>query len=147
MGSIPTPGLMKIEGIALKEGSQTLGTSGIEKIWPPKTLAKAAPSLEGTPVWDKAGMGSGTASVVGEVTRSQYMPNAGVLFEAEIFDEQVAMKLQQGLVELAPRLTHESVSQKKSPMVIEDAEFEGLFAAEETVGGAQSIKADGKLQP
>lgn len=93
-----------VHGIALGVNDVTVGQSGVKKMWPPETLKDAAPSLAGTPlVTDHE---NGSESVVGQVTKSGYKEDVGVIYEAVVFDEELAEKIEKGLLDVSIRGYH-----------------------------------------
>jgi len=98
-----------VSGIAIGEGDVTLGQSGIKKKWTREALKPATDSLEGRPlVVDHENSAYG---VVGEVTRVEYQDGVGVLYEAELDDEELAEKIENGRLEVSIRGFHPDVEQ------------------------------------
>jgi hypothetical protein len=97
---------MKIEGIAIEPGEK----------YTEEALSSAADSLEGKPVQSKPGFKSD--DVVGVVESVEYVDGEGVHFTATINDEEMAEKLQDDVVDMAPAISHDE---------FEELEFEFLF--------------------
>ena len=118
-----------VHGVALGNGDVTKGKSGIKKKWPAEELEKAAESLQGTNlVIDHENSVHG---VVGRVTKAGYKDDKGVVYEAELYDEDLAEKVQKGLLEVSVRGLHKDVDdldEEKSSeaLVVEDIEFKNL---------------------
>lgn len=92
-----------IHGIALGPGDVTNGKNG-RKLWPEDTLREAAKSLEG-----KALVRDHINSVVGnvgEVVKAKYKDGVGVLFEAELDDEELSEKIEKGRLDVSARIKH-----------------------------------------
>jgi len=93
-----------VHGIALGVDDTTVGQSGVKKKWPAETLKEAAPSLAGTPL--VTDHDNGSENVVGQVTKAGYKQDVGVIYEAVVFDEELAQKIQNGLLEVSIRGYH-----------------------------------------
>lgn len=117
-----------IHGVAIGEGDVTKGSSGIKKYWPADELQDAAETLEGTNlVVDHDNSSSG---VVGRVVKAGYEEGSGVLYEAELYDEDLADKIENGLLEVSIRGLHKDVEEMDEnddgALVVEDIEFANL---------------------
>lgn len=96
-----------ISGIAIGEGDITRGQSGVKKKWSRGALKPATDTLEDRPlVVDHQNTSYGT---VGEVTHVEYEDGVGVLYEAELYDEELAEKVENGLLEVSIRGFHNDV--------------------------------------
>lgn len=108
-------GPFTISGIAIGEEDVTLGQSGVKKKWTRTALKAGTDSLKERPlVVDHENSAYG---VVGEVTRVEYRDGVGVLYEAELDDEELAEKIENGRLEVSIRGFHEDVEEMQ-----EDAE-------------------------
>jgi len=117
-----------VSGIAIGEGDITRGSSGIEKKWPREALKPAAETLAGRPlVVDHE---NDSHAVVGKVTEAFYKEGTGVLYEAELFDEELADKIADGLLEVSIRGFHGDVSEMdesdEGAKVVEKLRFDNL---------------------
>lgn len=118
-----------IHGIALGAGDVTHGSSGVKKLWPGEELKKAAETLEGKNlVVDHDNTVSG---VVGRVTKAGYKDDVGVIYEAELFDESLADKVKDGLLEVSIRGYHTDVDEMEEDFetgakIVSDIEFDNL---------------------
>lgn len=117
-----------VHGVALGSGDVTVGQSGIKKLWPEEELRRAADSLEGRNlVVDHDNSSSG---VVGEVTKAGFKDGVGVIYEAEMFEEDLAEKIDNGLLEVSIRGKHKDVEEmdetEDGAKVVEDIVFDNL---------------------
>jgi len=117
-----------VHGVALGAGDVTVGQSGIKKLWPASALKESAESLEGRNlVVDHNNDSSG---VVGTVTKAGYKENVGVIYEAELFDEDLAEKINNGLLEVSIRGKHidvESMEEnEEGAKIVEGIKFDNL---------------------
>jgi hypothetical protein len=117
-----------VHGVALGAGDVTVGQSGIKKLWPEEELKESADSLEGRNlVVDHNNDSSG---VVGQVTKAGYKDGVGVIYEAELFEEELAEKISNGLLEVSIRGKHTDVEQMEETddgaKVVEDIVFDNL---------------------
>lgn len=132
-----------ISGIAIGEGDVTLGQSGIKKKWTREALKPAASTLEGRPLvvdHDNSSYG-----VVGEVTRVEYQDGVGVLYEAELDDEELAEKVQKGRLEVSIRGFHGDVEEMQEDAetgakLVQNLRFDNLSIVPS--GAAPSASAD-----
>jgi len=117
-----------VHGVALGDDDVTVGQSGIKKLWPADELEKSADSLEGKNlVVDHNNDSSG---VVGHVTKAGYKDGTGVIYEAELFDDDLAEKINNGLLEVSIRGRHSDVEQMEESddgaKVVEEITFANL---------------------
>ncbi len=118
-----------VHGVALGNDDITKGKSGIKKKWPAEELEQSADSLEGTNlVIDHENSVHG---VVGRVTKSGYKEDTGVVYEAELYDENLAEKIQKGLLEVSVRGLHKDVDDleedaESDALIVEEIEFKNL---------------------
>lgn len=118
-----------ISGIAIGEGDVTRGQSGIKKKWPREALEPAAESLAGRPLVEDHDNSS--RGVVGEVTHAEYQASVGVLYKAELYDEELAEKIENGLLEVSIRGYHGDVDEmaedeQTGAKVVEKTVFDNL---------------------
>lgn len=127
-----------INGIAIGEDDVTRGSSGIEKKWPADELKKAAASLSGRPlVVDHNNKVDG---VVGKVTKADYKEGVGVIYEAQLYDEEVAGQISNELLEVSIRGYHIDVDEmdesEEGAKIVEGIKFDNLSIV--PVGAAPS---------
>lgn len=140
-----------ITGIAIGENDVTRGESGIEKRWPREALKPSADSLAGRPLVKDHD--NTTDGVVGEVTSTAYEDGVGLLYEAELYDESLADKIANGLLEVSIRGYHNNVEDMSEDddgnKIVEKVVFDNLSivptgaAPSNTVevGESQSVSA------
>lgn len=118
-----------VHGVALGAGDVTVGQSGIKKKWPAEELKNAADSLRGTNL--VVDHNNGADGVVGNVTKAGYKDGTGVVYEAELFDENLAEKVKSGLLEVSIRGYHADVDsleedEETEALIVEDITFDNL---------------------
>ncbi|AGM11341.1 prohead protease [Halogranum tailed virus 1] len=131
-----------IHGVALGSGDVTHGSSGIKKLWPGEELKKAAETLQGKNlVVDHNNSASG---VVGRVTKAGYKEDVGVIYEAELFDEELAEKVKDGLLEVSIRGYHIDVDEMEENedgvKVVEGIEFDNLSIVPKGASPSNSLE-------
>lgn len=138
---------MKVTGIALKPHTETVGQSGIKKVWPEDVLRKSTPTLNGCPVY--AAQGRSPDDVIGSVLEASYDEGVGVRYEALIEDDEIATKFEEGEIELAPRGHHESIDgSNHTATEVSEFEFTGLFVTQQPTDAVPGkLMVDGVLQP
>lgn len=118
-----------VHGVALGSGDITKGASGIKKKWPANELEEAADSLEGTNlVVDHENNADG---VVGTVTKAGYKKNTGVVYQADLYKEELAEKIENDLLEVSIRGYHADVENleeddETGALIVEDITFDNL---------------------
>jgi len=117
-----------VHGVALGAGDVTVGQSGIKKLWPADELQKSAETLEGRNLVVDHNNDAG--GVVGQVTKAGYKENVGVIYEAELFDEDLAEKINNGLLEVSIRGKHIDVDtmeeNEDGAKIVEGIKFDNL---------------------
>ena len=118
-----------IHGIAIGADDVTKGSSGIKKFWPAEELQEAAESLEGRPL--VVDHDNSAAGVVGRITKAGWNGDVGVIYEAELYDEDYAEKVDNGLLEVSVRGYHIPVEEmderdEDGALVVENIEFDNL---------------------
>lgn len=103
-----------VHGVAMGEDDTSKGMSGVETQWPGDVLKEAAPKLRGKPLVEghpgveKTDSGLSVdpqppvSSVVGEVTKTSYKDGVGILFEAEVDNEDIAAQIENGRADVSP---------------------------------------------
>jgi len=117
-----------VHGIALGSGDVTRGASGVKKKWPEEELKKAAESLEGKNLVEDHNNDS--SGVIGKVTKAGFKEGVGVLYEAELFNDDLAEKISNGLLEVSVRGYHKDVDEMEETedgaKIVEDIQFDNL---------------------
>lgn len=134
-----------VHGIAIGEGDITRGSSGIEKKWPREALKPAAETLAGRPlVVDHE---NESHAVVGKVTEAFYKDDVGVLYEAELFDEELAEKIANGLLEVSIRGFHGDVSEMdesdEGAKVVDKLRFDNLSIVPMGAAPSNTVRVGG----
>ena len=93
-----------VNGVAIGADEVTFGQNG-PKYWPSEELRRAAQSLVGVPL-TKNHDDDRVESVVGEVIDAGFESGVGVVFEAEIDDEDLATKVARGRLEVSIHAIH-----------------------------------------
>jgi len=105
---VDSDGTHIIHGVAIGEDDTTLGKSGKKKRWLPSALKQVAATLEGVPLTTEHSRDPEV--VVGEVTDAAYEDDVGVVYEAELDDADLAKKVENGRLEVSPRIYHPQTS-------------------------------------
>lgn len=121
-----------VHGVALGEGDKTRGAHGLKR-WPREALEPAAASLAGKPVThNRANPKGHGGDVVGQITKTAYEPNIGVVYEARLTDSDVAQKLSLGQFEVSieasnpERVEHDD----EGAAILHGFEFDGMAVVE-----------------
>jgi hypothetical protein len=118
-----------VHGVALGSGDVTQGASGIKKKWPASELKDAADTLEETNlVVDHENNADG---VVGRVTKAGYKDNTGIVYQAELYEEDLAEKIKNDLLEVSIRGYHDDVEnlekdEDSEALIVENITFDNL---------------------
>jgi hypothetical protein len=132
-----------VHGVALGAGDVTQGASGVKKKWPASELEDAADTLEETNlVVDHNNSADG---VVGKVVKAGYKEGTGVVYEAELYDEDLADKIDNGLLEVSIRGYHADVSdleedKETGALVVEDVTFDNLSIVPQGASSSNTLK-------
>ena len=118
-----------VHGVALGAEDVTIGQSGVKKLWPEAELRAAANTLTGKSLVEDHDNGS--RGVVGEVTEAGFKEGVGVIYEAELFDEELAEKIDNGLLEVSIRGHHIDVEEMEEDpdtgaKIVEGIRFDNL---------------------
>ena len=118
-----------IHGVAIGPDDVTVGSSGIKKFWPSEELQEAAETLENEPLVHQHENNGG--GVVGRVTKAGWDDEFGVIYEAELYDSDIAEQVQDGDIEVSVRGRHIPVEQMEEredddALVVEEIVFENL---------------------
>lgn len=132
-----------VHGVALGADDVTVGQSGIKKLWPAEELREAADTLEGKNlVVDHQ---NSSAGVVGKVTKAGYKEEVGILYEAELHDEELAEKIEAGLLEVSVRGYHDDVTEleedeETGAKIVENIQFQNLSIVPTGAAPSNSIE-------
>jgi len=111
-----------VSGVAIGENEVTLGANG-PKFWPEAELREGAQSLVGVPL-TKNHDDKSVESVVGEVIDAGYEPGEGIVFEAEVDDEELATKIARGRLEVSVHALHKDGGRTgEGELIVEDPLF------------------------
>lgn len=131
-----------VHGVALGNGDVTYGKSQTKKKWPADELRKAAESLRGSNlVVDHENNVNG---VVGQVTKAGYKEDTGVIYQAELYDEELAEKIENGLLEVSIRGYHKDEDElEEDPdtgaLIVENITFDNLSIVPQGAAPSNSI--------
>ena len=115
----------KVEGYAIEPGVSH-GQSGLEREWGEDELRESVETLVGVPIVKESGFTESMAPV-GEVTDAKYVGDKGLWYEAEIWDDDVAIQIDEG-AELSPQMIVDEVDLSKDPpYTARNIEFRSLF--------------------
>jgi len=138
-------GAMVISGIAIGEDEVTQHPNE-NKFWPAEQLMAATDSLEGVQL-TKNHEHDKVEGVIGRVTEATYKEGVGILFEAEVHDEEVANKIQEGLLEVSIHALHANGGwTEDGEMITENIEFRDLSVVPRGAAPSNEVRV-GSLQP
>jgi len=116
---------LTVSGVAISAGEITRHEDGNRR-WPEPQLMAAVDSLEGKHL-TKNHNHDAVEGVVGEVTKTRYKEGVGILFEAQVYDEEVALKIQEGLLDVSVHAAHKvSHIDDDGNYVVENVRFRDL---------------------
>ncbi len=102
----PDDDLYVIHGIAIGENDITVGhKSKTRKRWPKEALESSAKTLVGRHIV-KNHENRDIDAVIGQITDAQYVDGKGVAYQGVISDEETANKIEQGWLDVSPRIYH-----------------------------------------
>lgn len=111
-----------VNGVAIGADEVTRGANGA-KFWPAEALRPAAQSLVGVPL-TKNHDDKTVESVVGEVVDAGFEPGVGVVFEAEVDDEELATKIARGRLDVSVHALHSDGGRTDDgELIVEDVRF------------------------
>ncbi|MWV65911.1 hypothetical protein GRS48_13940 [Halorubrum sp. JWXQ-INN 858] len=111
-----------VHGVAIGANEVTYGKNG-PKFWPDTALQAAVQSLVGVPL-NKNHDDKTVESVVGEVVDAGFEPGIGIVFEAEIDDEELATKVARGRLEVSVHALHgDGGRTSEGEVIVEDVRF------------------------
>lgn len=97
-----------VHGVALGLDTTT-GGSGIKKFWTKDALMSGADSLAGKPIVANH-INNDVNAVVGQITASRFSEEKNaVVFEGEIDDADLALKISRGRLQVSPFIIHEPI--------------------------------------
>jgi hypothetical protein len=133
-----------VNGVAIGADEVTFGQNG-PKYWPSEALRRATQSLVGVPL-TKNHDDDRVESVVGEVIDAGFEPDVGVVFEAEIDDEDLALKVARGRLEVSIHAIHTDGGQTDDgALIAEDIRFLDLSLVPR--GGSPSNRIEAGASP
>ncbi|NGM69188.1 hypothetical protein G6M89_09240 [Natronolimnobius sp. AArcel1] len=111
-----------VHGVAIGANEVTHGANG-PKFWPAEELRRAVQSLVGVPL-TKNHDDDRVESVVGEVIDAGFEPGVGIVFEAEVDDEDLATKISRGRLEVSVHALHRDGGRTgEGELIVEDVQF------------------------
>lgn len=111
-----------VNGVAIGADEVTLGSNG-PKYWPSDELRRAVQSLVGVPL-TKNHDDDRVESVVGEVVEAGFEPDVGIVFEAEVDDEDLATKIARGRLDVSIHAAHRANGvTDNGEMIVADIRF------------------------
>ncbi|CDK39667.1 hypothetical protein [Halorubrum sp. AJ67] len=111
-----------VHGVAIGANEVTFGSNG-PKFWPDTALEASVQSLVGVPL-NKNHDDKTVESVVGEVIDAGFEPGVGIVFEAEIDDEELATKVARGRLEVSVHALHgDGGRTSEGEVIVEDVRF------------------------
>jgi len=111
-----------VHGVAIGANEVTYGKNG-PKFWPDTALDASVQSLVGVPL-NKNHDDKTVESVVGEVIDAGFEPGVGIVFEAEIDDEDLATKVARGRLEVSVHAVHgDGGRTSEGEVIVEDVRF------------------------
>lgn len=115
-----------VHGVALGPDDRTHGQYG-PKRWPADELRKAAASLEGTAVRD-----GHAGEQIGEIARAAYQDGVGVVYEARLWDADIADQLSTGRRDVSIEAANPGNvdTDESGAAILRDFEFVGMAVVE-----------------
>lgn len=111
-----------VHGVAIGAGDVTMGPGGA-KVWPAEELERAAGTLEDVPL-NKNHNDTDVDAVIGKVTDAGYRDGVGVVFEAEVDDEDIATMIHRDRLDVSIHATHGvDGHDDDGRMIVEDIRF------------------------
>ncbi|MCU4754245.1 hypothetical protein OB919_20055 [Halobacteria archaeon AArc-curdl1] len=111
-----------VHGVAIGEADTTYGQNG-PKFWPAEELRIAVQSLVGVPL-NKNHVDDDVDAVIGEVVDAAYQDGVGIVFEAEVDDEEIATKIYRGRLEVSIHAIHRTNGMTEDgAAIVEDVRF------------------------
>lgn len=133
-----------VHGIAIGEDEVTEHLDG-DKFWPAEALRDAVDSLVGVQL-TKNHEHDRVEGVIGEVTKARYKDGVGILFEAKVYDEQTAHKIDKGLLEVSIHASHGMAGTRDDgAMIVEAVQFKDLSVVPRGAAGSNEVNP-GKMQ-
>lgn len=111
-----------VNGVAIGANEVTHGSNG-PKFWPAEELRRAVETIVGSSL-TKNHDDESVESVVGEVIDAGFEPGVGIVFEAEIDDEELATKVARGRLEVSVHALHTDGGRtSEGELIVEDVRF------------------------
>jgi len=111
-----------VHGVAVGANEVTHGSNGA-KFWPAEELRKSAQSLVGVPL-TKNHDDRNVESVVGQIIDAGFESGVGIVYEAEVDDEDLATKIARGRLEVSVHALHSDGGRTgEGELIVEDVRF------------------------
>lgn len=119
-------GLLKVSGVALGESDITRGhLSQDKKLWRKEVLEEAADYLEGKDIVADH-VNNSAYETIGQVTDSGYKDGIGIIYQGVVQSDELEPKIEQGWLEVSPRLLHSEDGEELSGGVFSPDEIYDL---------------------
>jgi len=130
----------RVHGVAIGEDDVTVGEHG-PKLWPADELRRSASTLVGVPL-TKNHDDERVESVIGEVVDVGYSDGVGIVYEAEVDDEEIAEKIQRGRLEVSIHAVHAVGGHTDDgAMIVENIRFLDLSVVPRGAAPSNSVKS------
>ena len=111
-----------VHGVAVGANEVTHGSNGA-KFWPAEELRMSAQSLVGVPL-TKNHDDRNVESVVGQIIDAGFESGVGIVYEAEVDDEDLATKIARGRLEVSVHALHgDGGRTDEGELIVEDVRF------------------------
>lgn len=111
-----------VHGVAIGANEVTHGANG-PKFWPEEELRASVQSLVDVP-FTKNHDDDNVESVVGQITDAGFQPGVGIVYEAEVDDEDLATKIARGRLEVSVHAMHGDGGRTgEGEMIVENVTF------------------------
>ncbi|NHX41391.1 MULTISPECIES: hypothetical protein [Haloarcula] len=130
----------RVHGVAIGANDVTVGEHG-QKLWPADELRRSASTLVGVPL-TKNHDDERVESVIGEVVDVGYSDGVGIVYEAEVDDEEIAEKIQRGRLEVSIHAVHAVGGHTDDgAMIVENIRFLDLSVVPRGAAPSNSVKS------
>lgn len=135
-------GKLKIHGVAIGDNDITRGhMSGEKKLWTPSVLEESAHTLSGKDIVVDHENRSAYKKI-GEVTKADYKPGIGVIYQGVISDDELEGKIENEWLDVSPRILHSKSHEEKNGLKVPDAirEFDNLSVVRQGAAPSNTLK-------
>lgn len=135
-------GLFPVHGVAIGNNDVTVGhLSGERKLWTPEVLEEAADTLEGKKIVVDHENNS-AREVIGEVTDAKFDEDTGVIYRGQIDDSELARKVDNGWLEVSPRIIHSKEMEEHGDVKVPQSirKFDNLSVVSYGAAGSNEIE-------